>query len=43
MDELRQGSGSQFCPRCVAALERLLQTETSDEQESAGPLLATAL
>jgi diguanylate cyclase (GGDEF)-like protein/putative nucleotidyltransferase with HDIG domain len=43
MEELRRGSGSQFCPRCVAALERLLQTETSDEQQSTGPLLATAL
>jgi diguanylate cyclase (GGDEF)-like protein/putative nucleotidyltransferase with HDIG domain len=43
LDELRGGSGSQFCPRCVSALERLLQTETADERESPGPLLASAL
>jgi putative nucleotidyltransferase with HDIG domain len=43
MEELRRGSGTQFCPRCVAALERLLQTDAPDEQESAGPLLASAL
>jgi diguanylate cyclase (GGDEF)-like protein/putative nucleotidyltransferase with HDIG domain len=43
LEELRRGSGSQFCPRCVTALERLLQTETADEQESPGPLLASAL
>jgi diguanylate cyclase (GGDEF)-like protein/putative nucleotidyltransferase with HDIG domain len=27
LEELRRGSGSQFCPRCVGALERLLQGE----------------
>jgi diguanylate cyclase (GGDEF)-like protein/putative nucleotidyltransferase with HDIG domain len=27
VEELRRGSGSQFCPRCVGALERLLQGE----------------
>jgi diguanylate cyclase (GGDEF)-like protein/putative nucleotidyltransferase with HDIG domain len=43
LDELRQGSGTQFCPRCVSALERLLQTETADERKSPGPLLASAL
>ncbi len=43
LEELRRGSGSQFCPRCVTALELLLQTETADEQESPGPLLASAL
>jgi diguanylate cyclase (GGDEF)-like protein/putative nucleotidyltransferase with HDIG domain len=43
MEELRHGAGTQFCPRCVAALERLLQTDAPDEQESAGPLLASAL
>jgi diguanylate cyclase (GGDEF)-like protein/putative nucleotidyltransferase with HDIG domain len=43
MEELRRGSGTQFCPRCVAALERLLQTDAPDEQESAGPLLVSAL
>jgi putative nucleotidyltransferase with HDIG domain len=43
LEELRRGSGSQFCPRCVSALERLLQTETADERKSPGPLLASAL
>jgi HD-GYP domain-containing protein (c-di-GMP phosphodiesterase class II) len=27
LDELRRGAGSQFCPRTVAALERLLEGE----------------
>jgi diguanylate cyclase (GGDEF)-like protein len=35
--ELRQGSGSQFCPRCVAALETLAANGTLDR------LLPTAL
>jgi diguanylate cyclase (GGDEF)-like protein/putative nucleotidyltransferase with HDIG domain len=42
LEELRQGSATQFCPRCVSALERLLQTHSGDPQPSAGPLLATA-
>ncbi len=41
--ELRAGSGTQFCPRCVGALERLLHTGTAaSEQPSPGHLLATA-
>jgi diguanylate cyclase (GGDEF)-like protein/putative nucleotidyltransferase with HDIG domain len=43
LEELRRGSGGQFCPRCVSALERLLQTESADERESPGQLLASAL
>jgi diguanylate cyclase (GGDEF)-like protein/putative nucleotidyltransferase with HDIG domain len=43
LEELRRGSGAQFCPRCVSALERLLQTDASDEQQSRGPLLASAM
>jgi diguanylate cyclase (GGDEF)-like protein/putative nucleotidyltransferase with HDIG domain len=42
LDELRRGSGSQFCPRCVSALERLLHSSARDEQETPGPVLATA-
>jgi diguanylate cyclase (GGDEF)-like protein/putative nucleotidyltransferase with HDIG domain len=42
LDELRRGSGSQFCPRCVSALERLLHETTQEEQQAPGPLLATA-
>jgi diguanylate cyclase (GGDEF)-like protein/putative nucleotidyltransferase with HDIG domain len=41
IDELRRGSGTQFCPRCVGALERLLQTDAPDEQAPA-PVFATA-
>jgi diguanylate cyclase (GGDEF)-like protein/putative nucleotidyltransferase with HDIG domain len=43
LEELRGGSGSQFCPRCVSALERLLQTDSTDQRESPGQLLASAL
>jgi diguanylate cyclase (GGDEF)-like protein/putative nucleotidyltransferase with HDIG domain len=41
VEELRAGSGTQFCPRCVTALERLLDAE---EREGADqpPLVATA-
>jgi diguanylate cyclase (GGDEF)-like protein/putative nucleotidyltransferase with HDIG domain len=41
LDELRRGSGTQFCPRCVSALERLLQGELESERMRA-PALATA-
>jgi diguanylate cyclase (GGDEF)-like protein/putative nucleotidyltransferase with HDIG domain len=43
LEELRRGSGTQFCPRCVAALERLLQSDVAEQQPSPGPLLASAL
>jgi diguanylate cyclase (GGDEF)-like protein/putative nucleotidyltransferase with HDIG domain len=46
LEELRRASGSQFCPRCVAALERVLAVETpaaGDEDPGLGrQLLATA-
>jgi diguanylate cyclase (GGDEF)-like protein/putative nucleotidyltransferase with HDIG domain len=42
LEELRRGSATQFCPRCVSALERLLQTDSGNPQQPAGPLLATA-
>src|SRR5207249_10394448 len=29
LDELRQAAGTQFCPRCVTALERILPLEES--------------
>ena len=44
-EELRRAAGSQFCPRCVAALERVLAVDTvAAEADSLrdGPLLATA-
>ena len=31
LEELRQAAGTQFCPRCVAALERILPLEASSE------------
>jgi diguanylate cyclase (GGDEF)-like protein/putative nucleotidyltransferase with HDIG domain len=40
LEELRRGAGSQFCPRCVTALERLLQGEVEAERVRA-PALAT--
>jgi HD-GYP domain-containing protein (c-di-GMP phosphodiesterase class II) len=44
LDELRSAAGSQFCPRCVGALERVLVGDsTLAERELAqrSPLLAT--
>jgi HD-GYP domain-containing protein (c-di-GMP phosphodiesterase class II) len=31
LSELKRASGSQFCPRCVAALERILPIESLEE------------
>jgi HD-GYP domain-containing protein (c-di-GMP phosphodiesterase class II) len=42
LEELRRGSGSQFCPRCVSALERLLQAEEPGEAQPPSRLIATA-
>jgi diguanylate cyclase (GGDEF)-like protein/putative nucleotidyltransferase with HDIG domain len=42
LEELRRASSTQFCPRCVSALERLVQTDSGDPKQPAGPLLATA-
>jgi HD-GYP domain-containing protein (c-di-GMP phosphodiesterase class II) len=42
LDELRRGAGSQFCPRCVSALERLLHTEEQGDPEPPSQLIATA-
>jgi putative nucleotidyltransferase with HDIG domain len=42
LEELRHGSGSQFCPRCVGALERLLEGESPPELPTAPRILATA-
>jgi diguanylate cyclase (GGDEF)-like protein/putative nucleotidyltransferase with HDIG domain len=43
LDELRRAAGSQFCPRCVAALERVLAVDSVlVEQSVRPPLLATA-
>jgi diguanylate cyclase (GGDEF)-like protein/putative nucleotidyltransferase with HDIG domain len=42
LEELRRGSGSQFCPRCVSALERLLHTEDQGQTQPSSKLIATA-
>jgi HD-GYP domain-containing protein (c-di-GMP phosphodiesterase class II) len=31
LDELRRAAGTQFCPRCVTALERILPIEGVDD------------
>jgi diguanylate cyclase (GGDEF)-like protein/putative nucleotidyltransferase with HDIG domain len=42
LDELHRGSGTQFCPRCVVALDRLLQREHAPDLPTPPRLLATA-
>src|SRR3954449_6517346 len=42
LDELRRAAGSQFCPRCVAALERILPLEGLDDEGTREPALASA-
>jgi putative nucleotidyltransferase with HDIG domain len=37
LDELARGSGTQFCPRCIEALRRLLRAETREERLSSEP------
>jgi HD-GYP domain-containing protein (c-di-GMP phosphodiesterase class II) len=41
LDELRRASGSQFCPRVVTALERILPVEGL-ESEAPQPRMAAA-
>ncbi|MEX2048289.1 MAG: HD-GYP domain-containing protein, partial [Gemmatimonadota bacterium] len=41
LEELRRGAGGQFCPRTVAALERILRTN-DPEEEPGDRLVATA-
>jgi diguanylate cyclase (GGDEF)-like protein/putative nucleotidyltransferase with HDIG domain len=38
--ELRSAAGTQFCPRCVAALDRILPLDAADEDRRAPELLA---
>jgi diguanylate cyclase (GGDEF)-like protein/putative nucleotidyltransferase with HDIG domain len=43
LDELRRAAGTQFCPRCVAALERILPLEgLDDEGTRSEPALAAS-
>jgi diguanylate cyclase (GGDEF)-like protein/putative nucleotidyltransferase with HDIG domain len=42
LEELRRGAGSQFCPRTVAALERLLEGEDARELPMSRPVAAAS-
>jgi diguanylate cyclase (GGDEF)-like protein/putative nucleotidyltransferase with HDIG domain len=42
MDELKRSAGSQFCPRCVAALERILPPELLEDEHARQALLAVS-
>src|SRR3954453_9777255 len=42
LDELRRASGTQFCPRCVAAWGRILPVEGLDDEGTREPALASA-
>ncbi len=42
LDELRGGAGTQFCPRCVGALDRLVDGGALDVAILHSPVLATA-
>jgi diguanylate cyclase (GGDEF)-like protein/putative nucleotidyltransferase with HDIG domain len=42
VEELRRGSGGQFCPRCVAALERIVETDAVLDERRPAHALANA-
>ena len=42
MDELKSSAGSQFCPRCVAALERILPPELLEDESARQAMLAAS-
>src|SRR6266571_7244267 len=41
LEELRRAAGTQFCPRCVSALERILPLEALDAKPTAKVLVAS--
>jgi diguanylate cyclase (GGDEF)-like protein/putative nucleotidyltransferase with HDIG domain len=41
LEELRRAAGTQFCPRCVAALERILPLESLDDGDRLRALVAS--
>jgi diguanylate cyclase (GGDEF)-like protein/putative nucleotidyltransferase with HDIG domain len=41
LDELRRAAGSQFCPRCVTALDRILPLEGLDDEARSRVLVAS--
>jgi hypothetical protein len=42
MEELNRSASSQFCPRCVAALERILPPELLEDETARRELLAAS-
>ena len=40
--ELRRHAGTQFCPRCVTAMQRILPVEPREEGELGAELLAAS-
>jgi putative nucleotidyltransferase with HDIG domain len=42
MEELNRSAGSQFCPRCVAALERILPPELLEDENARQAVLAAS-
>jgi len=42
LEELRRAAGTQFCPRCVAALERILPLEGLDDESARKRVLAAS-
>ena len=42
MDELNRSAGTQFCPRCVAALERILPPELLEDEGARQAALAAS-
>ena len=40
--EVKNKAGSQFCPRCVAALERILPIEGFDDEEARQRVMAAS-
>jgi diguanylate cyclase (GGDEF)-like protein/putative nucleotidyltransferase with HDIG domain len=42
MEELKSSAGSQFCPRCVAALERILPPELLEDETARQAMLAAS-
>jgi diguanylate cyclase (GGDEF)-like protein/putative nucleotidyltransferase with HDIG domain len=42
LDELRRAAGTQFCPRCVAALERILPLEGFDDEDTRARVLVAS-
>ena len=41
LEELRRAAGTQFCPRCVSALERILPLEALDAKPTTKILVAS--